>query len=292
MKKVLFTLLGVIACVSFATAQVSLNFNPEKGATYEYTMNMDQKLKQKLMGQEMPMDQKMHTTYTMRVVENNAQGVKVAFSYKKVFYEMSSMMMNMKYDSETADPAAAGIDGILAKVYGGLLGKDFEVMLDKEGTVQSVSGMDEILAAMIESFGNDMQLQQVAQSLQAQFSDEAMKGTFNQSFQMYPGKAVKVGDTWEVKQESDAGGMPMKIKSTYMLKSAGSGKATLDVVSDIDGMDGSLKGTQGGEITMDQKTGLPEKSEIMQNMQGTITTNGMEVEMDIQSTITVTTKKI
>lgn len=290
MKKITLVVLALVTGILASTAQVTLSFNPAKGATYQYSMDMNQKIKQNLMGQDLDMDQKMVMTYDMKVVENNKTEIKTIFSYTHVYYELVNPMMNMKYDSRNAENLT-GMDAMMGKIFNSLLGKEFEVVILPNGTVKSVSGMDAIIEDMMEAVGGDMMAQQMGESMKAQFSNEAMKTSFEQSFKIYPASSVKVGDSWNVEQSTNANGVSMDIKSVYTLKAINNKKATIEIQSDIQGVEGQLSGTQGGELILDTITGLPEKAALTQSLKGTVSANGMEVIVAIESEILTSTMK-
>ena len=291
MKKALFTAICLFIGLSMATAQITLSFNPEKGATYQFSMEILQKIKQNVMGQELPMNMNLSTTYTMSIVEKNNDGVKASFLYKDLYYEMSSAMMNMKYDSKNPTANANAMDAIMAKIFGAMIDKKFEAVIALDGTVKSVTGMDAILEDMSKAVGSDMQAAQIAESLKQQYSNDAMKASLEQSFKIYPTGKIKPGDSWTVNQKNDAAGMAMNTTSTYTLKSTDKKSALVDVTSVIDGMDGKLTGTQSGTLKYDVKTGLVDESNIKQNISGTVTTQGMDIGMELDSDMKVSVKK-
>lgn len=293
MKKSLFLVLWVCIGIT-AMAQITLRFNPDKGSKYEYQMEMIQKINQTIMGQKMDMDQTMAFTYNMDVIERTATETTIEFEYKEVVYNLASSMINMKYDSKSNAEPANEMDGMMAKIFGSLLNKKFSAVLALDGSVKSVSGMDAIIDDMMKAVGggNDMMAQQLSKQMTQQFSDEAMKASFEQSFKIYPGKAIKAGDSWNVVQKTGAGTLNMDINTTYSLKSADSNTAYADVQSTISGMGGQLTGTQQGTIEFDLKSGLPMTSKVNQKASGKISANGMEIPMEIDSQVNVTVKKI
>lgn len=291
MKKILLIAVVIIGSFMAANAQITLSFNPAKGSTYQYTLDMTQKIKQNLMGQNIDMNQNMRTVYDMHIIENNSKEIKASFTYRTVFYEMINPMMNMKYDSNGSNENTTGIDGIMAKIFGSLINKSFDITILSDGTVSSVNGMDAIVEDMMTAIGSDMMSQQVAAGMKEQFSNEAMRTTFEQSFKIYPTSKIKPGESWTVDQETTSGGMDMLINTTYTLKSVTNNKATIVVASNISGMDGQLKGTQNGEMILDATTGMQDNSKMTQNIEGNISANGMEVGMNIESLITVSTEK-
>ncbi|NDW11921.1 hypothetical protein D0T50_03330 [Bacteroides sp. 214] len=291
MKKALFTAICLFIGFSMATAQVTLTFNPDKGTKYDYRMEMIQNIKQNVMGQDMEVKQNMVTLYSMDIIEKSKESVKVKYEYKEVVFELSSMMMNMKYDSKNPAASTSPVDAAMATLMGSLIGKSFEAVITPAGKVLSVTGMDEIAAGMVAAAGDDAQLRAMAEQTKGQYSNEAIKGTLEQSFGIYPAGKVKVGDSWNVEQNIESAGMAIDIASVYKLISTDKNNTVMDVEATVDAMDGQLKGVQNGTISVESKTGIITKSELQQNIKGTVTAQGMDIAMDMNSKILVTTTK-
>ncbi len=287
MKKLLTIAFCLFAGFSLTTAQVKLAFNPDKGVKYRYTQGMEQDMNQSMMGQEIPMKQSMVMAYDMEVLEKSAASMKLAFRFTGIFYEVSSAMFNMKYDSKSPTTDSSGMNGIMAKLFSAMLNQQLEATVLPDGSVTSVTGMDAIIEGMKKNVESEGAMAvQVIEGMKQQFSNEAMQKSFEQSFKIYPGKPLKVGESYEVKQEvGAAAGMTMNIQSTYQLVSVDKTTANLTVKSIIDGLDGQLKGEQSGTIQMDLKTGLAKEGDINQKFAGTISTQGMEVGIKADSKV-------
>lgn len=289
MKKLLFTTLILFAGFSFATAQVNLSFNPKEDTKYEYKMEITQNMKQTAMGYEIPMTHKTVSAFDMAVQEKSAAGTKINFVYTEIVYDLSSTMMNIKYDSKKPSDDTSQVDVMMGKMFGSIIGKSFQAVIAPDGSVISVSGFNAIVEDLIKNMGDDSQSQMFEQALEQQFSDEAIKTMLEQYMKIYPGKTIKKGDSWIVKQNTDAMGMTMAVKSTYRLKSVDKKVALTDVTSTIDGMDGAITGTQQGTVEFDVETGLVKMSIINQKMKGTMSANGIDIDIDMDSKATVTT---
>lgn len=293
MKRMLTIVLCLLTGVSLTMGQVTLTFNPDMGVKYRYSMGMEQDMTQLVMGQEIPMKNSMITSYEMTVLEKKAEGVKVGFRFLDIYFEMSSAMGGMKYDSKNpVETKEQGLEDIMTKMFGGLLNQQFEATILPDGSVASVTGMDAIAAAIVkgmESYGSQA-VQMSEGIIKQQFNNEAMRKSFEQSFKIYPGKPMQVGDSYNTTREAGIlTGVSMTIQSTYQLVSADDARAHMVVKSTIDGMDGKLKGEQDGTIQFDLKTGMPSEMILNQKMEGTISAHGMEVSFKSDAKVTSTT---
>ena len=297
MKKqiaVLF-LLSVSFCL---TAQTSLSFNPQKGSKYLYQQKTVQIINQTMMGQEIVMNQEMSFDYELDVLEKGPDGFRVQYTYKDVEFFMSAAMMKMAYSSKTPNENPSDMDKTVGKMFGSFIGKSFTITVASDGSVKEVSGMEAIADEMIKSIATDGQIAtQIATSLKPQFSDGNMKNAFEQSLKIYPEKAVKTGESWDVEQEFGIAGMSSSNKAKYTLKDVKKNVATIDVAStmkmkpETQGMTGDLTGTQTGVMQVDVKTGIPVSSDTSMELKGTISASGMSIVMSADSKIKTTITK-
>jgi len=266
------------------SAQIKLSFNPEMGKRYEYHTDMVQHIKQSVMGQEMPIETEMKITYLMEIKNKKPQETQIQFTYQDMTFVVSSAMMNSKYDSKKPTENPSDMDKMVAKIFNVLIDRPFEVVIAPNGSVKSVEGMDAIIENMLDVVAADGQLAaQMAAQMSQQFNDEAMKNMFGQSFNFYPDKAVKSGDSWNVENSILMSGMNLSLNSLNTLKEINSNMATIGVAGDIimNMEGGKLTGKQTGTIILDTTSGIPTTSDISQNIKGTISAQGMEIQMEM-----------
>lgn len=289
MKKVLLAVAGLVVGMTLS-AQVSLSFNPEVGATYEYTSLTTQKLKQSVMGQEVNTDQKIEMVTTLLPTEKVGDNLKVTVTFKDLFFEVVSPMMAMKYDSKNVDKQAQGINGMLISILGSIVGQQFTMVVAPDGSVTELTGMNAILNNMMSTIqGTGME--QLAEGLAGQFSDDAMQASFSQAFQLYS-QPIRVGDTWEEERTMVSGGLPLHTKTQYIFQRMENGLAMIASESTLAVEGGQMSGTQAGEAGINIQTGLPESGQATSCLKGTITQQGMEIQMNIESKTTSSVKKL
>ena len=288
-KRFFFTTLFLMSGLSIIPAQVKLAFNPSKGAKYEYQTEMIQNIKQSFMGQEMPIETEMNVTYLMEIREKTTQEAQVQVTYSDVAYIVSSPMMKMGYDSKNPIENPSEMDQILAKMFSNMIGQSFMLLIASDGSVKSVTGMDAISENMIKAVSANGQMAlQLGASMRQQFSDDAMKSSFEQSFKIYPANVVKAGDSWNTDYTMTMNNMNTNVKTKYILKDVSRNMATVAAESDIEmsasvEMEGKLTGTQTGTMIVDARTGMPVTSDMSQNIKGAVKTQGIDVQMELVS---------
>jgi len=77
------------------------------------------------------------------------------------------------------------------------------------------------------------------------------------------------------------------LKTKYTLKSVKRNMATVAVEGDVEmkqgiiGIEGKIAGTQTGTMIIDTKTGFPVTGDVSQNVKGTLSAQGMDVQVEM-----------
>jgi hypothetical protein len=276
MKDVKLTaiLLLIVLCTFYSckTSQNStateLKFNLQKGKVYDYKMDFD--IAQEVSGQKVTTN--MSGNYIMEVMEDSSEIKTIKTTYERMALKLAMPGQNMEIDSDKQDTASTAINDpsqLMNKMFGSLKGKSFIIKVDKEGKVTEVSGMQQIGESIMKQLNlPEDRKAVVAQTFSTQFNDETMKDMFSQSFNIFPAKPVKVGDSWD-KKISLTRNIPMDMATTYTVKSIEGNNVTIDSKSKIN-INGPSKmsGDQTGTLLVDAQTGLVINGEFEQKITG------------------------
>jgi hypothetical protein len=259
-------------------------------------MEMKQNISQKMMGMDIAMQQLMAFDYEMTITSVGKNEIQAQMTFKNITYMVDSPYMKMEYDTKNPKQDANEIDRFMTKMLNAVIGKTMEVKMQPDGTVTSISGMDAIAQAMAQAAGteNGQIAAQIGATLTQQIDDKMLKSTLEQSFKIYPSKPISKDESWDVPLSLNMGGAAASVKTKYKLKDVKNKKAYIDMSSVIEMQPGNgtkLSGTMTGSMVMDTATGMPESSEVAQDFDGTISVNGAEMPMKIQSTVKYTIKK-
>lgn len=278
------------SCNSGSNADaIDLKLNFKTGDKYLYTTQIDQNIG---LMQGLSMNQNMTMEMTYNCKSDNAGVKEIEATYDHILLSMSSPMGEMKYDSKNPQPDGGGVN-----MMDSLIGKSFVMSVAQDGQIIKVNGLDAIVASF--NLDNNPAAQQ---SIKSQLNDTAIRMMMQSSFDMYPGHKVKVGDTWNKKQQMTVSGININMENTYTLKSVENGKATLAVTSDLNlpktemGVDSAktqmeLAGKQDGTIELDIATGQVISSKTISDIKGKMTMQNVPEDINIKSTITVSSKK-
>jgi hypothetical protein len=266
-------------------------------------MSTEQKTEQEMMGQKMNMDQSMIFGYSMEVKEvDKDHNQTILVHYDRIKMEQKSENLNVLFDSELPETADTGMAAMLAKPFRALLGNGYTMVMQPDGSVTSITGIESMIEAIISKMteGTDMPEENVAQMRQQmgmQFNEEMLKNNMEQGFRFYPSKPIKKGDTWNIKYTMK-GGLPMIINTTYKLTKVSGSKAFVDVdatitVDSTQQMMGkvTMDGKQTGKIQIDIPSGLTTRADLKQDINMKMSAMGMEMPAKMSSTIVIEGKK-
>ncbi|RYY99893.1 MAG: hypothetical protein EOO11_03510 [Chitinophagaceae bacterium] len=281
----LFRLLaGAALCLTLAhcdspknTASKNFSFNLPKGKSFVYSMDYD--IDQEVQGQKI--ESNIQGAYTMEVTDETDSVKTLRMTYDRIAMNLVTPEQTINVDSDKGDTAtgtdeAANMQGIMNKMFRSMKGKAFTMKVNREGQVVSIEGLQQMAESVINSMGLPEEARAGAmQGFTQQFNDETLKETFSQSFNIFPNRPVKVGDSWT--RTFSGQRSPMNTKTTYTVKAIEGDNVVLDAKSDVT-LTGQqeMKGIQTGTMRVDGKTGLVLNGEVNLALNGAMkmTTKG------------------
>lgn len=281
-KYLCFLLLFLFAAVTSVHARqqeaVSLKLNLKKGDRYympsvnEMTMTMD------MMG--MSMDMSSNTTfgfefYVEDVDENQIATMDVTFkdiAFKANVAGAPGAAQSIVYDSKKqttpTDPAA--------KAFAAMVGKSYKMKLASNGRIEEVQGLKEILSSVASLVDAGS-----AVSFEGLIDEKSIQQSMSLMFDIYPGKPVRIGDTWTKKDSIAMGFLNLEVAGTYSLQARSEGMSTVEVASTIKMKPGgvfpgagmmdatvNMSGTQKGTFVISEDSGWIKEGAITQNISG------------------------
>lgn len=285
--------------------KINLQLKLEKGKTYDQLLTIKQNMGSEVKGQDLQMQQTMQFGFNFKVEDISSDGLtSMTCTYSSIKFEMNMGDMKVSYDSQNPEQE----ENPMGKIFESFLNKTFNIKFTPKMEVKEISGMNEILNSFIETLElNDIQKTQVKEQFSRQFSDDAMKESFQSSFNIFPDKPIGVGDTW-IDTLDFSKMLPIRVITTYTVKERKDGKMTLEFNSAIETnkeaitslnnqakVDYKISGTMTGTSIIDEATGWTLNSSIVQKINGSITTEieGQTIEspINIESNITLEQKK-
>jgi hypothetical protein len=270
--------------------QVELKLNFKPGDKYLYSTQVSQKINS--MGMT-GMDQSMLMEMVYELTGADGNNKMLTVTYSHIQMKNTTPMGVMEYNSKEGSKKDAGM-GFMDS----LIGKSFSLSIAPNGDIVKVEGLDNLVKSIT---GMD---KSVKAEVENQFSDTAIKLMMQNSFDIYPGKPVKVGDTWSKKSIMGFSGFNIAVENSYALKSVSGGKATISVTSvmtlpksDMGETSGApmkmeMDGKQEGTMDIDIATGQIISGKTQQTITGKLSAAGQVMPMDIKGDITISSKKL
>jgi hypothetical protein len=285
------TIAAIFALTSSITAQEKLNLRlnlAPGGSTYTCTMDMNQTNTQTVDGEEQRLEMQMLLVWDYDVIgKGDDANTEINLTYKRVKIFQDYGHEAAEYDSDNPpnylDPSMKGMAT--------LPGTKLLIRMKSDGRVTDIQGIDEMLDKMIAAMAlpDTPQRDMMVANLRQQFGAEGIKQSLEQITAFYPPKPVSTGESWQ-NSITMVSGFPMEIKSTYTLKSRENKRAIIDVVSDVSSnpqktmamgpltMAYDIKGSQNGQIIVDEVSGLPTRSDLKLQFSGTVRVSGVPDE--------------
>lgn len=246
-----------------------LKFQLKPGTSFSF----ENDIKQTIEASGSNTSNNIFTKYTFNTSTSTDANTKIEVMYDEMTMEMSLMGQSMKMGSKEQNEES--------KIFRDIINKPFSMIVSPEGKVLKVEGFENI---------------DKSGTLKA----DDMKQSMETSFNIYPDKPVKVGDTWKKEANMNMQMFKMNISTTYTLKAVKDNVATINLNSEIamspdagqnEVMKMNISGTQKGDLEVDMNTGMPLKGNIIQDITGEIEAQGKKMPMKINSDIKMTGKQ-
>ena len=280
--------------------EIDLGFKPAIGSKYRMTINSSQNMDRKSNGEKVQIANV--ADYTLLYESTKSQGdfttVKMIFEkMKTVDKSMGSEAVMDSDNNDTIDP--------ISKIIASIRGAEFTMDINRQGEVKNMRGMDGLNQKMVAAAGKDLspeQATQMSESLKSVMSDDMLRSMTEQSFKIFPYKKVKVGESWIASSRTKSI-IDMILTTTYTLQKIENGIATLSVSSVItaDGaektMDGqrvqqTLTGSQTGTMEVELASGMTMNANINQKSNGRLSTDSLQMKIDISGVTNIGTVKL
>ncbi len=308
---IILSLLALLSsCAPMASVEtIRLRYNLQRGQTYPLRMNMEQKISQTLMGQEIAIQQTLGLDAHYDIQDVDAQGNMTAqVTVDTLRYRMESPMGTIEYDSqkpETADPTT--------QIFSALVGAGFTMKMSPTGDVLEVSGVEEMVEDILERLDTlGTPRDQLMQTLGQWLDEKGLVQITGLNTTIYPDHPVAEGESWSKEtSQRGMGEMALNIHNTWTLRSCQGEVCTIELRSTAQSAAGAapiemmgiqisydIGGNQGGTVQIDRDTGWIIHAELEQNFEGKVAVkgdvqglpSGMNWPITIKSVITIDSK--
>lgn len=276
-----FVWLLCVAMWGFHAQAIDLHLRWKQGQRFQIYWNTEQIIDQVAMGQKTQIQQTIGTGYTFETRSVQDNGVaRVLVGFKRIYFKVQTPQGVLEYNSEKPPKQVPP----LAQGFAALLGRQFTMGINSQGKVLALEGVDKMIDDVMGSLkaGDAQQRAQLQLQLKQQFGNEALRQMMEQMMALYPGKSVKIGESWS-KTLNMGGAVPMILKRQWTLVALRGGFAFLRVKADVLPNKKSpplrmgplelrynLTGHQTGTLFLQLESGFPMRGKSKQFLEGTI----------------------
>jgi hypothetical protein len=301
---------GLLVSLTACNSGLALYIDVEKGDNYNYHLVSKTTTSMDANGQKVKTVQDTTTDFGITVEDKDEEGnMNLKYTYDALQVEMDANGTKMSFDSKKQSE-----DNPLSTVYGAIIGKTFNCKMNKYGEVQEISGIDEMMNSILDETqvkddpNAEALKEQIKNTLNESFGDEAIKSSIQQSTMIYPKGTVKAGDSWETSYDMKLLGNT-NVKSKYTLDKLEGEIAYVTMTADMSFGDGEstkvmgidmkpdLKGTITGNLKINKNNGFLCDGTMKLEMKGSMgytdpsTQKEFSVTTDSTSDITFSTTK-
>ncbi len=265
--------LPIIPLQANAQRKVLLKYNMKQGEKFVGHQIANQEMDMEAQGQTISMSQIITTDISSVISEVTPKEIKTTNTVERLAMKQTMFGQVLNYDSSDSTTFASGRGKQIGYALNNIIKKPYGITMDHLGNISSYD-----LSALLKDNNK------IAGNIKS-----------GNNYVIFPDHKVKVGDSWEADirpMKTDN----MKIHIKYTLEKISGKKATIGIegtitANKVAGQTINLSGTQSGEVVVDTKTGWTMSTHLTQDIKMKVEKNGMEIPMDISSTITSTVEK-
>lgn len=277
MKKILLSCTAVLFCFSIvAQNTVNLKLNLEKNKVYRLKSVSEQVITQTINGIQQTTDSKVNYTLSLKMIDATADFIITEVHFDTLITNTNAMgkIINITSVGE-GDIKSAETGEVMSYIMNRLSKNALYVKMDFTGKpveiVNSKMLSDLILKDTSSITLADQTGIAVKKEIINMISDNSLKTMIGMFTWCLPGKEVSTGDSWNVSQQMNSGGMMLTINTTYHLERLNGSNANITVESNIKAAENADPIESGGaKVTYNDLTGLSKSNMVVDIRTGLI----------------------
>lgn len=271
-------------------AQEIIQYNFKKGDVFMIEQNAIQNITQNIDDNEHLMTNTLYGIFKMEVVNVLDSKFVLDVNFETFKLKIDSNLYGVLTDINTSIPANE--DDVEAKIFEGLVGPKFQMILLPTGEIESITGTENLVEGMINNVEDldDFTKAMMRKSVEKEFNNHDMVESMQQFTFIYPEKSVKTNETWENIYTGD-----FTANNTWKLMNYS--KTNINLESDAiiklntteDSVIMELSGNQKTKAITNTATGFIETMTVTQQLEGVsiaLEMNNIKIPTTLTSTIT------
>jgi hypothetical protein len=301
--KYLLLICTQIVITTFANAQQILpGLTLVKGDSYHQASKAKMKIYQSIAGTETELTTRVAASVTFTVIDVNDSLYTMKTKYDTLGLTVETLQTFQHFSS-------AAPNHLFSSLLSAATQHSFTVLIYKTGKIKSVTGITELINTIVNNFAGISadEKEEARLRLTNAYGEAAFKGSFESVTNIFPDRAVKLNEKWEVVTEL-ASLMASTKKTLYHLKEVTDDSfviygtsfektANKNAYTQVDGtpVRYDFEGGSTSSFTINRKTGWVVKAQINDSILGTANIkasdeipDGMVIPMKISSELDVT----
>ncbi len=279
MKKIMLSCTAIMFCAAIlAQNPANLKMNLEKNKVYRLRSVSEQTITQTINGVQQTTESKVNYTMSLKMIDATADYLITEVRFDTLITYTNAMGKTDSFSSVSeGDIKSAETADVLSCIMNRLSKNAIYVKMDFTGRPLEIVNLKMLSDLVLKDTSSITLTGPTAAAVKKQMiksvSDSDLKTMIEMFTWQLPGKQVAVGDSWNITQQLNSGGMLLDIITTYHLDGTEGNNAKVTVESNIRTAANALPIESGGAtVTYDDIKGLS-KSTLLIDMR-----TGLKVE--------------
>jgi hypothetical protein len=305
MKKILFSCVTVLFSISIiAQNNANLKMNLEKNKVYRLKSISEQTITQTINGVQQTTESKVNYTLSLKMIDATADFMITEVHFDTLITNTNTMGKTILISSvNEGDIKSAETADVMSYIMNRLSKNALYIKMDFSGKPFEIVNSKMLSDLIMKDTSSITLTGQTAGAVKKEImntiSDNSLKTMIGMFTWCLPGKQVSPGDSWNVRQQTNSGGMMLEIISTYHLDGLNDNNANITVESNIKAAENAvpiesggakvtyndLKGLSKSNMVIDIRTGLIVDGKAKTHITGTLDISApgfsMQMPMDI-----------
>jgi hypothetical protein len=308
MKKILFSCIVLLFSVSvMAQNGVNLKMNLEKNKVYRFSVASEQTIIQTVNGNQQTIESKTNNGVSIKMIDATADFMIAEVHLDTIISNTNTMGKTIIMSSAVeGDIKSSETTAIMSYIMNRLSKSAVYVKMDFTGKVLEVVNQKMLSDMIVKDTSSITLTGPTAAAIKAQIvntvSDNSLKTMVEMVTRFLPGKQVATGESWNLTETTNSGGMSLEISTSYHLDGVNGNAANVTAESEIKAPANAVPMEQGvAKITYDDIKGLSKSTMVIDirtgllievkgktHIAGNLGVSGpgfsMQIPMDINST--------
>ncbi len=277
MKKILLSAIAILSGISvMAQNSASLKMNLEKNKVYRLKSVSEQSVTQTINGNQQTADSRVDYTLSLKMIDVTKDFMITEIHFDTLVTNTNSMGKIVSYSSALeGDIKSSETGDIMSYIMNRLSKNAVYVKMDFTGKPIEIVNAKMLSDLVLKDTGSITLAEPLAAAIKTQIAgivgDDNLKTMISSFTWNLPDKQVAEGDSWNVTQQMNSGGMVLDIITTYHLDVLKGNNASLTVESNIKAAENAAPIQSGGAtVTYDNLTGLSKSNMVIDIRTGLI----------------------